>query len=57
MEAPCKDCKERLIPKTCEKTCEKWKYYEKEKIKENKIVEQNKKLHQRLTDAIWRKKR
>lgn len=43
--APCRDCQERKIPKTCEKTCQKWINFkkeleqEKEKINNEKYIQ------------------
>ena len=31
MDAPCKDCLSRTIPKSCEGTCAKWKAYVEER--------------------------
>lgn len=30
MKVPCKGCKDRLIPKTCESSCDRWNTYKAE---------------------------
>lgn len=42
---PCKNCKNRKIPKTCETTCELWQTYYQKKQKEQEIIKTNKKMH------------
>lgn len=43
--APCRDCQERKIPKTCENTCQKWIDFknaleqEREKINNGKYIQ------------------
>ena len=44
IEAPCKDCKNREIPKTCEKNCEMWHKYRKELEKEREVIFNEKNL-------------
>ena len=39
MEAPCKDCKDRTIPKHCELRCERWKKYREEYEKQKKRID------------------
>lgn len=34
MEVPCKNCEDRKIPKTCERTCKKWISYKQKHNKE-----------------------
>lgn len=42
MRVPCKNCKDRKIPKTCETTCKKWIEYRKEYEKTKEIIRQQK---------------
>lgn len=59
IEAPCKDCKDRKIPKTCEKTCDKWNKYRAEldvardKIQKERLLIQDLKAGKRRRDRFY----
>lgn len=38
ISSPCMNCQYRAIPKTCEKTCEKWQVYRKDLSRSHKLV-------------------
>ncbi len=50
IKSPCKDCKKRTIPKTCEKTCENWINYKKNYEEQKETCRKRKELHYKL----WR---
>lgn len=52
--SPCKNCKDRTIPKQCEKTCQKWKEYKESLAKENNDIKMQKTLNKRINESIWR---
>jgi len=51
---PCKGCKERTIPKTCEKTCPKWQEFRKQKKIEKANRDLSWYIEKRIDDNIWR---
>lgn len=54
---PCKDCPDRTIEPNCHSTCEKFAAFteEKERIKNNRILEETVLREDRFSDAIGRK--
>ena len=51
---PCKDCKERTIPKTCEHSCKKWAEYKKELDNRKSKIKFAKDLEKAINRQIWR---
>ena len=53
-KAPFKGCLDMSIPKTCEKTCEKWSKYKKELENEKAQIKYAKDLEKAINRQIWR---
>lgn len=53
-KVPCKGCKDRKIPKTCESTCERWIKYKKEQQTEKSQIKYIKDLERAINRQIWR---
>lgn len=51
--SPCKDCKDRTIPKYCERTCDKWIKYKSKHTKTKEAIRQERKIKDMLWKHYW----
>lgn len=54
---PCKNCPDRTGFKQCEKTCEKWAEYLKQKAIDQKEQYIRRKAESMIIESIWRNKK
>lgn len=57
VKSPCMNCTNRKVPKTCEKDCELWVQFKKEKDAEKEAIFNAKELKFRIDRSIYNEKK